>query len=73
MIHLIFDKIGAAILTLIFIVLFILETKYLLRKRVQGRYARIFINLIVSIPAFTLIRFLFLPAMEPVPILFRGV
>lgn len=63
MIHLIFDKIGAAILTLIFIVLFIVETKYLLRKRVQGRYARIFINLIVSIPAFTLLRFLFLPAM----------
>lgn len=63
MIHTIFDKIGAPILLFLFVALFILESKYQLRKRVQARFKRIVINFIVSIPAFTLLRFLFLPIM----------
>lgn len=63
MIHSIFDIIGVPILFVLFILLFILETKFQLRKRVMNRWKRVFINLIVSIPAFTLLRFLFLPAM----------
>jgi sterol desaturase/sphingolipid hydroxylase (fatty acid hydroxylase superfamily) len=63
MIKTIFDKIGAPILLFLFVALFLLESKYQLRKRVQARFKRIVINLIVSIPAFTLLRFLFLPIM----------
>ena len=63
MIHSIFDIIGVPILFILFILLFILETKFQLRNRVMNRWKRIVINLIVSIPAFTLLRFLFLPAM----------
>ncbi|MBA3675631.1 MAG: hypothetical protein H0W75_11880 [Chitinophagaceae bacterium] len=63
MIHTIFDKIGVPILLLLFVALFVLESKYQLRKRVQARFKRIVINFIVSIPAFTLLRFLFLPIM----------
>ena len=61
MIKQIFDNIGSLVLTGIFILLFILETKFELRKRVQGRFKRIFINIVVAIPSFTLLRFLFLP------------
>jgi len=63
MIKSIFDKIGVPILLLLFVALFVLESKYQLRKRVQARFKRIVINFIVSIPAFTLLRFLFLPIM----------
>ncbi len=63
MIHTIFDKIGFPILLFLFVALFILESKYQLRRRVQARFKRIVINFIVSIPAFTLLRFLFLPVM----------
>ena len=63
MIHTIFDKIGVPILLFLFVALFVLESKYQLRKRVQARFKRIVINFIVSIPAFTLLRFLFLPVM----------
>lgn len=59
----IFDFIGAPILTGVFLILFLAETKWRLRKRVQGRWKRIIINAIVSLPAFTLLRFLFLPIM----------
>ena len=61
MIKQIFDNIGSLVLTGIFILLFILETKFELRKRVQSRFKRIFINVVVAIPSFTLLRFLFLP------------
>ena len=44
-------------------ILFLLESRFQLRKRVQGRWKRIFINSIVSIPAFALLRLLFIPAM----------
>jgi sterol desaturase/sphingolipid hydroxylase (fatty acid hydroxylase superfamily) len=63
MIRSVFDSYGAPVLVGIFIILFILESKYQLRKRVQGRWKRIIINFIVSLPAFALLRFLFIPAM----------
>lgn len=59
----IFDTYGAAILVGIFILLFIIETKFQLRRRVQSRWTRILINFVVSIPAFALLRLLFIPAM----------
>ncbi len=57
----VFDFFGVPILILVFTLLFIVETKWKLRKRVQGRWRRIVINSLVSLPAFTLLRFLFLP------------
>src|SRR5688572_6212122 len=63
MIKSIFDNYGAPVLIGIFIILFILETKFELRKRVQNRWKRIFVNFIVSLPAFALLRILFIPAM----------
>lgn len=59
----IFDIYGTPILISLFIILFLIETKFQLRKRVQGRWKRIIINFIVSIPAFVLLRLLFIPAM----------
>ena len=61
MIQIIFNKIGTPILALISLLLFILETKFQLRKRIQKRFSRILINVFVSIPAFVLLRFAFLP------------
>lgn len=63
MIKSIFDTYGSPILVCIFIILFILESKFQLRKRVQSRWKRVFINFIVSIPAFTLLRLMLIPAM----------
>lgn len=63
MIKSIFDSYGTPILIGLFIILFIVETKFQLRKRVQNRWKRIVINFIVSIPAFILLRLLFIPAM----------
>jgi sterol desaturase/sphingolipid hydroxylase (fatty acid hydroxylase superfamily) len=63
MIKSIFDTYGTLILISIFIILFILESKFQLRKRVQGRGRRLFINFVVSLPAFALLRILFIPAM----------
>jgi len=63
MINTIFDSYGAPILIGLFIILFIVETKFQLRKRVQKRWKRVLINFIVSIPAFVLLRLLFIPAM----------
>jgi sterol desaturase/sphingolipid hydroxylase (fatty acid hydroxylase superfamily) len=63
MIKSIFDTYGTPILAGIFIILFIFEKKFQLRKRVQNRWKRIFINFIVSIPSFALLRFLFIPLM----------
>ncbi|MEO6452795.1 MAG: sterol desaturase family protein, partial [Ginsengibacter sp.] len=62
MIKNIFDSYGTPILISVFAIFFILETKFQLRKRVQKRWKRIVINFIVSIPAFLLLRFLFIPA-----------
>jgi len=62
MIKSIFDSYGTPILVTVFIVVFLLESKFQLRKRVQSRWKRMFINFIVSIPAFALLRLLFIPA-----------
>ena len=56
-----FDRAGTPLLAGMFILLFYLEGKYRLRKRVQNRWKRAFINSAVSVPAFTLLRFMFLP------------
>ncbi|MDQ3140624.1 MAG: sterol desaturase family protein [Bacteroidota bacterium] len=61
MIKSIFDSYGTPILIGLFIILFIVETKFQLRKRIQSRWKRILINFIVSIPAFVLLRLLFIP------------
>ncbi len=63
MIKTIFDTYGTPILITVFVILFLLESRFQLRKRVQGRWKRMFINFIVSIPAFALLRILFIPAM----------
>lgn len=59
----VFDGKGAPVLVAAFVVLFISEGRRQLRKRVRPRWNRVAINSIVSIPAFTLLRFLFLPVM----------
>jgi hypothetical protein len=62
-IHQIFDWKGIPTFDHSFFVLFILESKFELRKRVQKQWQRAFINNVVSIPSFILLRFMFLPAM----------
>ncbi|CAN5443469.1 sterol desaturase family protein [soil metagenome] len=61
MIHTSFDKVGIPILILINLLLLLLETKLQLRKRTQKKLQRTIINTVVSIPAFGLLRFAFLP------------
>lgn len=63
MIKSVFDTYGTVILVVIFIILFLLESKFQLRKRVQNRWKRIVINFIVSIPSFVLLRLVFIPLM----------
>jgi len=63
MIKTVFDTYGTPILISIFIILFVLESLFQLRKRVQSRWKRIVINVIVSIPAFALLKIVFIPAM----------
>ena len=63
MIKAIFDPYGGIFLALLFLILFIAESKFELRKRVQNRWKRIVTNFIVAIPAFLLLRLLFMPAM----------
>ncbi|MEO5966805.1 MAG: sterol desaturase family protein, partial [Ferruginibacter sp.] len=63
MIKSVFDTYGTPILIILFIILFILESKFQLRKRVQSKWKRGLINIIVSLPAFALLRILFIPAM----------
>lgn len=62
-IHGIFDWTGFPVLFIFFWILFLFESKFELRKRVQEKVRRSFINGIVSIPSFLLLRFLFLPVM----------
>ena len=61
MIKSIFDTYGTPILLAIFLMLFLIESKFQLRQRVQNRWKRMFINFVVSIPAFALLRVLFIP------------
>lgn len=59
----VFDFKGTPILAAVFAVLFIAEGKQQLRKRKQPRLKRVIINSLVSIPAFSLLRFILLPVM----------
>src|SRR5689334_21282757 len=59
----VFNNIGTPILMVVFLTLFIIEGRRQLRKRVQSRWHRIFINFVVSLPAFTLLHLLLIPAM----------
>jgi sterol desaturase/sphingolipid hydroxylase (fatty acid hydroxylase superfamily) len=59
----VFDRRGVPLLAVLFAGLFLLESRYGLRKRVQGRLRRATTNFIVSLPAFALLRLLFIPAM----------
>lgn len=63
MIRAVYDTYGTVILIALFIILFLLEARLQLRKRVQNRWKRIIINFLVSIPSFALLRFLFIPLM----------
>lgn len=63
MIKAIFDTCGTPLLIALFAILFLVESKFQLRKRVHNRWKRMFINFIVSIPAFALLRLLFIPLM----------
>ena len=63
MIRAIFDTYGAPILVSLFILFFILETKFQLRRRVEPRLKRIIQNTILSLPAFGLLRLMLIPAM----------
>ncbi|MEO8415185.1 MAG: sterol desaturase family protein [Ginsengibacter sp.] len=59
----VFDFRGTPILTAVFIVLFIAESRHQLRKRKQPGSKRVMINTTVAIPSFSLLRFLLLPVM----------
>lgn len=61
MIHTIFDKVGIPILIIINLLLLLLETKFQLRKSIQKKFSQTVINTLVSLPAFALLRFAFLP------------
>ena len=57
-----FDFIGAPVLGGLFVALLLLESRFQLRRRVQNKFTRIKTNLTVAVPAFILLRLLFLPA-----------
>lgn len=63
MIKSVFDTIGSFILIGAFGLLFIAEMVSQLRRRTQPRLKRIVINFLLSLPAFTLLRLLLIPAM----------
>lgn len=48
---------------MVFVILLIAEGRQQLRRRTQPKWKRLVVNAIVSLPAFSLLRFLFLPAM----------
>ncbi len=62
-VHRFFDIYGFIILSSILIILFVLESIFKLRRRLQLRFKRIIINTILSIPAFVLLRLMLIPAM----------
>jgi sterol desaturase/sphingolipid hydroxylase (fatty acid hydroxylase superfamily) len=62
LLHHIMDRIGFLVLGTGFLALFLLESKFQLRKRVQSRVARILTNSLVGICSYALLRFAFLPA-----------
>jgi sterol desaturase/sphingolipid hydroxylase (fatty acid hydroxylase superfamily) len=58
-----YDRRVAPLVAVVFAILFVMEGRRQLRKRRQPRFKRILINTVVALPAFTLFRLLFLPAM----------
>lgn len=67
----VFDFKGTPILAAVFVILFVAEGRRPLRKRVQPGWTRVITNSIVSIPAFSLLRFLFLPVVIRLAVLSR--
>lgn len=63
MIKSVFDTIGSCILAGLFGLLFTAEIISQLRRRTQPKLKRIVINFLLSLPAFTLLRLLLIPAM----------
>lgn len=61
--HEIFDWIGIPVLVSVFIILYFVQQKFPLRKKVQSIWKRSIINNVISIPSFLLLRFMFLPVM----------
>lgn len=57
----IFDTWGTAILVFSFILLFILESKFRLRERVDNKRIRVLTNLLFSIPSLVSLKFIFIP------------
>ena len=62
-IHQIMDSYGFIVLGSAFVLLFILETKFELRKRVQARFQRMVINGSLAAVSYAVLRFAFIPAM----------
>lgn len=58
-----FDLRATPALAVVCVMLFIAETRYRLRKQTQPRLKHLVTNSIVSVPAFSLLRFLLLPVM----------
>jgi sterol desaturase/sphingolipid hydroxylase (fatty acid hydroxylase superfamily) len=63
MIHSLFDLTGGVILTIVFGLLFLLESRFSLRKRVESRWKRLITNFIVAMPSYTLLRIMLIPVM----------
>ncbi len=61
--HRVFDWIGIPILVIVFWIIFFVESQLALRRRTQDKWKRSWINNIISIPSFILLRFIFLPTM----------
>lgn len=59
----VFDAKATPLLAVTCLLLFVAESRHRLRKRTQPRWKRGVTNAVVSIPAFSLLRFLLLPAM----------
>jgi sterol desaturase/sphingolipid hydroxylase (fatty acid hydroxylase superfamily) len=57
------DHAGPFILAPLFIVFFILESRFQLRRRVQAGWKRVGVNIAVSLPSFALLRLVFIPLM----------
>jgi len=57
------DRQGIVVLISFFLILFLSESVFQLRARVQKRWRRILINTLVSLPSFAALRLVFIPAM----------
>jgi sterol desaturase/sphingolipid hydroxylase (fatty acid hydroxylase superfamily) len=57
------DREGTVVLISVFLLLLLAESFFQLRRRVQKRLQRIFINTFVSLPSFAALRLVFIPAM----------